>query len=314
MLFFLCVLHSGKTIAACQITSTGTGTFEIPNIVVPYGTPIGTEIGNYKIHTTGGDFQGTSCAGSKGYARYKTGQPTGLKYLGLNDIYTTNIPGIGYAVCYFSCTANESTLMWGLFTSENNTVPNLSNVGFDRDWYFVLVVIGPVSSGSLQSALYAEEGLNPDTWVERIYTSGGSVKYIDCNLTNSQIQIPFGDVPIDKFKNVGDTSESKKFEIGLTCDGKANLSVSLEGEQNPGTTNTTVLALTNHGGVGVANGVGVQILYNSSPLDIGKEIALKTTSGNILETFEFSAQYYQTNDDVTPGSADATATLDITYQ
>ncbi|WP_232785323.1 MULTISPECIES: fimbrial protein [unclassified Serratia (in: enterobacteria)] len=54
-------------------------------------------------------------------------------------------------------------------------------------------------------------------------------------------------------------------------------------------------------------------MYNNTPLNIGSKLVLKTSAGGI-ETFPFKARYYQTLSTISPGSANATATLDITYQ
>jgi type 1 fimbria pilin len=46
---------------------------------------------------------------------------------------------------------------------------------------------------------------------------------------------------------------------------------------------------------------------------LNNNIVLKTSAGG-QETFPFTAQYYQTKSSVTSGAANATATLNLTYQ
>ncbi|MOA33246.1 Type-1 fimbrial protein, A chain precursor [compost metagenome] len=74
-----------------------------------------------------------------------------------------------------------------------------------------------------------------------------------------------------------------------------------------------MLALTNTGQAGTAGGMGVQLLYGGTPLKINNNIVLKATPGG-QETLQFTARYYQTNKVVTPGKANSSATLNITYQ
>ncbi|MCL6720425.1 fimbrial protein [Klebsiella sp. T2.Ur] len=101
--------------------------------------------------------------------------------------------------------------------------------------------------------------------------------------------------------------------LGLNCDVGANINVSLSGTQNPDISDSSVLALTGQGGAGVAKGVGVQIVYNGAPLMLNNRIVLKTSSGG-QETFPLTARYYQTRTTVSTGTANASATLNLTYQ
>ncbi|HDE1997161.1 TPA: fimbrial protein, partial [Klebsiella quasipneumoniae] len=67
------------------------------------------------------------------------------------------------------------------------------------------------------------------------------------------------------------------------------------------------------GSAGVAQGVGVQLVYNNTPLILGNNLVLKRTNGG-QEMFPLTARYYQTNTTVTTGIANASATLSLTYQ
>ncbi|WP_273868651.1 fimbrial protein [Serratia odorifera] len=78
-------------------------------------------------------------------------------------------------------------------------------------------------------------------------------------------------------------------------------------------TNNAILALTNAGTARVADGLGVQILYNGAPLKRNTNLLLKTSAGGV-ESLPFSARYYQTKSAVKLGKVNATATLNLTYQ
>ena len=109
-------------------------------------------------------------------------------------------------------------------------------------------------------------------------------------------------------------SHSDTQNLGLNCDPGANINVELAGTQNPDApADASVLALTGQGGPETAGGVGVQIVYNDVPLQLNNRIVLKKSAGG-QETFPLVARYYQTKSQVKPGSANATATLNITYQ
>lgn len=142
------------------------------------------------------------------------------------------------------------------------------------------------------------------------------VTTLKCNLTTPSLTFAMGDISASKFTaaigNIPD-GEDKTQNLGLDCDADANINVSLAGTQNPDVSETSVLALTGQGDAGVAQGVGVQLLYNGTPLELNKNIVLKKSYGG-QETFPIVARYYQTKSTVMPGKANAVATLNISYQ
>lgn len=301
----LSVLCGFNCYAGCSSISPGAATITInSDIQVPKNAPVGSVIGTYTVSPTVGS--ATSCYGM-GYSKYMKGSPTGTMFQTYTDIYTTNIPGIGFAICFQGCHNQRD---WHFIYS----TPASGDVNFvGTQFIFYLVVIGDVSSGKLDSGLYADLGVDGVSLL-KISVAGANIISTTCNLDSTAIQVPFGDMPVDGFSSVGYTSQSKDFNIALTCNREANISISLNGNQSSESSNTSVLALTNSGGQGTASGVGVQILYNNNPLVLNQSIALKKTDGNVKETFPFSARYYQTKSTVTAGDANATATLNITYQ
>ncbi|MCD9160337.1 fimbrial protein, partial [Escherichia coli] len=101
--------------------------------------------------------------------------------------------------------------------------------------------------------------------------------------------------------------------LGLTCAAGTNITVSLSGIQNPDSANTSVMALTGQGNAGTAKGVGVQLIYNGVPLVMNSRLFLRQSAGG-QETLPLTARYYQTLNRVESGSANASATLNLTYQ
>ncbi len=179
------------------------------------------------------------------------------------------------------------------------------------------VKTGGINSGTLNSGLLA-----------RIYGNGDNVTAVAFNITSTQIiqlscsittpilNFPIGDVLVSKFGTSVGTIPSgaeNTQNLGLNCDAGANINVTLHGTQNPDVSTASVLALTGQGSADVASGVGVQLLYNSTPLELNNRIVLKQSASG-QETFPLTARYYQTKTAVTPGKANTTATLDLTYQ
>lgn len=146
--------------------------------------------------------------------------------------------------------------------------------------------------------------------------TGSTVTVLACSVTTPTITFPIGDIAVSKFgTSVGTVPAGARNtqNLGLNCDTGVNINVTLQGIQNPDVSNNSVLALTGQGSADVARGVGVQLLYNGSPLALNNRIALKQSSGG-QETFPITAQYYQTKTSVAMGKANASATLELTYQ
>lgn len=191
------------------------------------------------------------------------------------------------------------------------------------DWFggkVELVVTGPVTSGALTPgvigtvALQGSDGVYHDGLTVQL--TDGTINALACTITTAQLTFTIGDIPASSFGSVIGTTPSgakNTQNLGLTCSAGTNISVSLSGMQNPDSANTSVMALTGQGNAGTAKGVGVQLLYNGSPLVMNGRLLLKQSAGG-QETLPLTARYYQTLTTVESGSANASATLTITYQ
>jgi type 1 fimbria pilin len=178
---------------------------------------------------------------------------------------------------------------------------------------------GPLSSGvfsgKVGTFILGNPAPNGGGWATEvpINVSSMTISVLACTLSTPSISVPLGNVQANLFTGVGSTPGTKSFNLGLNCDAGTKVNVSMSGSQNTDTANTSVLALSGAGNADVAKGVGAQILYNNAPLKIGENLLLKTSTGGV-ETYGFQARYFQTLAKVMPGKANATATLNITYQ
>ncbi|MCU6278864.1 fimbrial protein [Enterobacter quasiroggenkampii] len=136
-----------------------------------------------------------------------------------------------------------------------------------------------------------------------------------CLLSNNLMAFDIGDIGADSFTNqIGFIPGKQALQnLHLSCDADANINITLKGIQNTDVSDPSVLSLTDQGKSGVADGIGIQLVYNDVPLELNKILTLKRSSGG-QETFPLTARYYQTKTKVKPGIANAAATLDITYQ
>lgn len=256
--------------------------------------------------------------------------------IGSGVIYKTNVPGIGIQLGAtgwspiggpWSCYIAEGC--YGYSGADWQGVGGIGWTGSSWHYnekltlqpYFRLVKIDKAQSGVLQGQ--AGAGIsslrNPAlVWQPEIpiYFGSGRIIVLACSIKTPNLTFPIGDVLAAAFgSTVGTTPAGAQNtqNLGLDCDAGANINVMLQGAQNPDVGTTSVLALSGQGNADVAKGVGVQLLYNGSPLVLNNRIVLKQSAGG-QETFPITARYYQTKTAVATGKANASATLDLTYQ
>ncbi|MBC3252456.1 fimbrial protein [Serratia fonticola] len=127
------------------------------------------------------------------------------------------------------------------------------------------------------------------------------------NSKNQVVQL--GSVSANTFGGAGGTSLSKEFTINLTdcnLDNATSATVTFSGDT------ATDKALNVTGG---AEGVGLQILQNGTPLTLdgsAASVAQELEEGN--NTMSFAARYVALADDVTAGLANATASFTLNYE
>lgn len=309
-ILLICLLTAWNSVHAgtCTTITPQMSTLSVGTINVQRDAPVGTVIFSGAAFYTGSYLTGCSNPLMLGFSmRYNNAT---LSSYG-NHVYNTNISGIGIRFSsnnYFENPANTFS-----YNAQTSYV----------DWYggkIELVVTGPVSSGALTPGvigvvtLQGSDGVYRDGLTTQL--TSGTINALACSITTPQLTFPIGDISASAFGTaIGTTPTGAQNtqNLGLACTPGTNISVSLGGIQNPDSSNTSVMALTGQGMTGTAKGVGVQLLYNGTPLVLNSRLLLKQSSGG-QETLPLTARYYQTLTTVESGSANASATLNLTYQ
>lgn len=332
-LFALFLLSPFSCFSSCSVV-TSAYTIDVGNIVVPSNAPVGTEISGQIV---GNNATAYSCANTyQGWGIGVKNQNVSSITIGTHPVFNTNIPGVGIELGGSASVTDDVsyTFSYSCYIFTTNCGGNMSSsseyyqlityMGGDRKGheiiqpYITLVKTGPITSGALTGNLGYVVSANTAgviaSWNPDIPINGaGSISNISCSMTStSSMSFPVGNVPVGEFTAVGTVSKKTSTrDLGLNCDAGANINVTLNGTQNPDSPDPSILALAR--GTNVATGVGVQLLYDGKPLELNKQLYLKTSAGG-QETFPITARYIQTKGTVTPGTANATATLNITYQ
>ncbi|SNY71431.1 fimbrial protein [Enterobacter sp. CC120223-11] len=300
--FLFFILFSIQSNAGCTANGVMSFYMNAGDVYVQRDTPVGTELKSFSIGESG-TWSGCTTDWTDRYELATFSQSTSF-----SKVWQTNVPGVGFK--FYSSVFNS-------YMPFDATVAG----GTHKTWDTVtvtLVKVGDITSGQLTpGAILAKESVaNYAYFAQYVVPSGVNIKQLACSITTPNLTFQIGDIPASSFGTAVGTIPSgaqNTQNLGLNCDANANINVSLQGTQNPDVSTTSVLALTGQGNSDVANGVGVQLVYNGSPLVLNNRIVLKQSAGG-QETFPITARYYQTKTAVTAGKANASATLDLTYQ
>lgn len=308
IIFILLTLSSINVFAGCgNNIATYTKNINFGNVTVQRDVPAGTVVATQSVL---GDINFT-CSGTA-MNTYHEVIYTGLTSFG-NNVYQIGVSGYGIRVSengsggdfhhYFPIDING----WN-----DNTGTYSTNL-----YKFELVKTSePAESGAIRTGVIADTSIFNQFYIGKFNITGGTITTLACSLSTPNMSFPIGDIPASSFGSAPGTTPAGAQNtqyLGLNCNPGANINVSLSGTQNPDVSTPGVLALSGQGNAGVAKGVGVQLLYKGEPLELNNRIVLKKSSGG-EEIFPLVARYYQTRTSVTTGSANASATLAITYQ
>lgn len=319
-----------RGLAYSCIPSGATTTISPPNISVQRDLPVGSVIGTADLSSgAAGPF---TCYN---FWPNITGMGVGIKSTGTyvatiagRRVYATNIAGIGYAigVTGVSVCAGNVYYVNGQGTGDGNP-DNMIFCGANEMFtpqpvqmkavltYYKTAAItgaGVVNSmrvGGFITLINGTDWVNPPPPV----TAGSfTVSTLACSVNSSTVKVNMGTIEKRSFSGVGSTPDgtsTRSFNIDLNCN--ANTRVNLQVDGNAYDAAKGVLLVNNVSGA--ATGVGVQMLYNNTPLPLGKvnSIGVVPISGNY--NIPLQARYYQTATTIMPGPANSTATFTLTY-
>lgn len=192
---------------------------------------------------------------------------------------------------------------------------------FDTVWFITIKKTGQVTStGSIRSGAIAQltqTNTTPSgTWyLTTLNMPANTIKInvLSCSLKNNQntYNINMGDWYDTQFKNINDTQGMVNIPIALSCLSGSNIKVTVTSDTIDNAANGR-LGLT---GTNKATGVAIQLLNNAgTPIVLNQEF---TQQGGVTQTdyiFGWKARYIKTAAAITPGTANANATVNIRYE
>lgn len=244
-----------------------------------------------------------------------------------NNIYSTNIPGIGIRLYREAFNATN----FSGYYPYTAPVPG-TNIRLGEGYFVVEIVKTAENTGSgtlvpgQYSTYYAGNRSDRPFLTSTVYGNAITIASSSCEWRgNIDKAVTLPTVTKSGFTGVGSTQGEQSFDLNILCNGGENPTgyeeknlISLSFDYQTEGTNTQVLRNLEPNAT-KANGVGVQLLWNynnqNRVIGLGDKLELGTVKSN--QTIEYNvpltARYYQTNANVTAGKVRAMATVTIEY-
>ncbi|MGX4743130.1 fimbrial protein [Providencia rettgeri] len=232
-----------------------------------------------------------------------------------NGVAPSNIPGIGISV--------QTAGLGGDFNRVLGpaSYPKSSWNVYSTVWDIKIHKTGRVtSSNTVRAGALAQLTQKNQTPISTWYlttlnipANGIRINVLSCSLKNNQstYNINMKDWYDTQFTNIGSTSTPVAIPITLTCAAGSNIKATVTSSKYVDTA-TGKLGLT---GTNSATGVAVQLLdKNNNPIKLNTLNSLQNNvpAGDYM--FNWKARYIKTANNITPGTANASATVNIRYE
>ena len=233
-----------------------------------------------------------------------------------HDVYPTNLNGLGVRISLraisgyngFPARMTSVPFSAGVHTRSGQSDDSF-RMGMLRVNVELLKIASAVASGNLNYLdnhfLFA--GGTPVATIE----IHGRIKVGACTLnasTPTTVQLP--PTNLNKFARVGDTAGDTPFALQLDCNSAVGVKLRLDGNESAAVKGKGVLK--NDARHNQARGIGVQLLYQNTPVIFHKEMDIGTAAEGQY-AIPLHARYYQTQRRVAAGEVNAVATYTLTY-
>ncbi|MCW6649442.1 fimbrial protein [Yersinia ruckeri] len=296
-----------------------------PDVVLTYDRS-GAEIASYNIFSTA-DFKFKFICSLSENIYYELKVENGVLVNGYSDVFETNIPGVGvrYALAPGPyCTQNPGEPMKGecdIPKSQGDLMelyPKLSLVHYGDAQNLPQ---GEVTIRQNLTVNYTRRNQSNPVVLGQINIPALTYKYKrrGCTLNTPEVKLNFGKVQASEFSGVKSTSQpSTADKIYLNCDPDTSYFLTIQGKSVASHPDILELDQTS----GQANGIGVQLEAGDSSkayqkMILNEETYMHKTGNNGSATnkhIDIRARYFQTENKIAPGTANASATFTITYQ
>ncbi|EGI25823.1 fimbria adhesin protein [Escherichia coli TA206] len=323
LMLLVVVLIAGVTRARADCWRGPAATYRLDmvmgRVVVSPDLPVGAVIAQHSWTMPAGMGINYSCFGKNTFRASIVA--TGVTSIG-NGIYSTAVPGIGIR---FSRGGNKVNIMYpGQYTvnADKKSDYRLEGSRFTVELIKTAAVTGsgPLAAGEYTSYDW-EHGYNP---ILKTFLSANAVTVVSpsCTiLSGRNMNVDVGSIRRSDLKGTGKTAGGKDFSIRLQCSGGlsesgyASIHISFSGNPATGTETGQGVLLNEKTGSGMAQGVGIQVLKEGTPLKFNSryETGRLTSQGMRYISVPLRARFYQYAPDITTGEVESHMVFNLTY-
>ena len=246
----------------------------------------------------------------------KSAVVNGTPVPGSTTVFQTNVPGVGvkFALTNGWTGSGANAPFSETLTGTTGTYPMYMQA--------VLVVTGPIGTGTLTTlpslTVTYSGSCFPTVSATQYVNTGSQIVAATCQVTTGAIQVTLPKALSTNLKAAGATTGASPLAIGLNCASGVKVNVTLSDATTP-SNRTNVLSLASGSS---ASGLGIQILYGSTPISYGADSATAgnsnqwsagTAAGGAMQ-IPLTAQYIRTTGTLVPGSVKGAATFTMSYQ
>ncbi|PHM69765.1 fimbrial protein [Xenorhabdus sp. KJ12.1] len=238
-------------------------------------------------------------------------------------IYESGVPGIGIRINNWGPTGYG--IDWFPRWSDNPftcSPPQRASQPYyycGETWGYLtvqLIKIAPTTgSGKIEGRILTRARMGHSNIIHTFYLEQTNIitPIPSCSLTHKTTLVNMGEVKTSEFRGMHSATRTKDFNLELDCDANAKATMRLDGRPaKNGYSN--IWALDQDSDNVTARGVGLQIIFLNRFLSQGESIVLQPSDQVRHFSLPMQARYIQTEARVTPGKANATATITLTYQ
>ena len=303
------LLLSFSGMASCQfvkgVTSEVSGYISFGNVSVQRDIPVGSVIATAATGAYNGGQSIAGCSGESWVYRWEMAQWKTLSAQG-NSIYSTNIPGVGLRL---TNVYNGKRLPYDQSQKPNT---NIFIPGINAE----LIKTGKITGGMLTTGVLARASVANQFYFANVTLNGtNTITATACSVSTPQVNVPLGIYDKSQFNGVGTGTQWQLFSVDLNCDTGARINTRIDATADSAGV-SGVMKLDGAPGDMAATGVGIQLQYtpDSAMVQFGKERFYYQSPYGGAESVQLQARYYQTEQKITAGTANGTATFTLTYK
>ncbi|MGP2734230.1 fimbrial protein [Serratia bockelmannii] len=236
------------------------------------------------------------------------------KVPGYSDLYKSQVPGIGFRV-----KRQDNGHYLTDYPGEEVTHAPPSEIKRDRRYEVELVVYDIIGSAPGNQLTVGHDDLryfNGFDWQQRtlvdIRIGELYIMHPTCRIVDYNRQVRLGSVNREAFSGIGSTAKRTPFSISVVCPEEKKLMIAFNGTEDGDIRGQGVLATHSDGGQ--AGGLGIQLRHNGAPVPLNTPVQYSYVAGEAQSDISFSAEYYQTRANVTPGQVNASATFVASFE